>query len=58
MNIIRYTRIIRYWCNILATNDIIMTTVYKDMLKDCELGLDNLVSRVKKPLFDFGFGNI
>ena len=58
MYIIRYTRIIRYWCNILATNNIIMTTVYKDMLKDCELGLDNWVSKVKKLLFDFGFGNI
>ena len=28
------------------------------MLEDCELGLDNWVSRVKTMLFEYGFGNL
>ena len=56
--ITRYIRIIRYWCNLLRTNNIILSTVYNDMLRDCELGLDNWVSKVKSMLFEYGFGNI
>ena len=56
--ITRYIRIIRYWCNLLRTNNIIFSTVYNDMLRDCELGLDNWVSKVKSMLFEYGFGNI
>ena len=56
--ITRYILIIRYWCNLLRTNNIILSTVYNDMLRDCELGLDNWVSKVKSMLFEYGFGNI
>ena len=44
--ITRHVRIIRYLCNLIRTHTIILSTVYNDMLKDCELDLDNWVSRV------------
>ena len=56
--LVRYIRILRYWCNLLRTNNIILSTVYKGIVEDCELGLADLVTRVKKMFFEFGFGNI
>ena len=56
--ITRYVRIIRYWFNLSTTDTIILATVYKDMLEDCQKGLNNWVTMVKNMLFEFGFGNI
>lgn len=56
--ITRYVRILRYWFKILNTNNIILSTVYRNMLHDCEKGLNNWVTNVKHILFEFGFGNV
>ena len=54
----RYVRLIRYWINLLTTDNTILAMVYKDMLEDCEKGLYNWVTMVKNMLFESGFGNI
>jgi len=54
----RYTRIISYWCKILQSDNIIISSLYFRSLEDCKLGHSNWVSCVKKLLDDFGFSGV
>ena len=54
----RYTRIIKYWCKLRNTDNIILKTMYNISLNDCLDGKKNWVSNVKKMLDDHGFSHI
>jgi hypothetical protein len=54
----RFVRIIKYWCKIVHTDNIIMKTLYKIAVDDCEKGLKNWALNVKEMLYNNGFGNI
>jgi hypothetical protein len=51
----RYIRIIKYWFKLLYTDNIILRSVYQLALNDCNKGLCNWVTYVKKLLCDYGF---
>ena len=53
----RYVRIIKFWCKIISSENIIVKHLYKCMLKDCENGKKNWASNVKSLLDSFGFSN-
>ena len=54
----RYVRMIKYWCKLITTENILLKTIYNDALKDCNKGLKNWVYNIKKLLDDFGFSNV
>jgi len=54
----RYYRIIKYWCTLRQSNNIILNKLYDSGLVDCLLGHTNWVSNVKKLLDDYGFSNV
>ena len=54
----RYCKIIKYWCKVAHSNNIIVKTLYKLAVDDYLLGYSNWVSRVKKLLDDFGFSDM
>ena len=54
----RYVRIIKYWCKIVNTNNILLSTVYKIALDDHLKGRTNWVSNIKTLLCENGFGYI
>ena len=53
----RYVRIIRYWCKLIHTNNI-MSVVYKSAVDDISKGLKNWVGNVKSLLEEFGFAHV
>ena len=56
--ITRYVRIIRYWCRLLYTNNIILSSIYKNAVEEHSKGCRNWVGNVKAILNEFGFTNI
>ena len=54
----RYYRIIKNWCTLRQSNNIILIKVYDSGLADCLLGHTNWVSNVKKLLDDYVFSNV
>ena len=46
--ITRYLHILRYWFRLLNTDNIILQRVYSHALRDCNNGIKNLVTNVKK----------
>lgn len=54
----RYIRIIKYWCKLIITDNIILQTVYNQALSDCKRGRTNWVASVKKLLCDYGFAYV
>ena len=55
--ITRYIRIIKYWCKLLNTDNIIMKTIYRQSISDCSKGYNNWVSNVKQLLETYGFAD-
>ena len=49
----RYVRIIKYWCKVVNSDNIIIKKLYEQGLKDCENG--NWVASVKKLLNEYGY---
>ena len=54
----RFTRIIKYWCKLLKTENSILKKVYENMLIDCNNGKNNWVTKVKSLLCNYGFTNV
>lgn len=50
----RYVRIIKYWCKLINTDNIILRTIYEQCVDDCCNGLINWVSNVKDMLDVYG----
>ena len=54
----RYCKIIKYWCKIVQSENIILNRLYTLAVKDCLSGYTNWVSRVKKLLDEYGFSDV
>ena len=54
----RYMKIIKYWCKLLDTKNIILKTIYAQALQDCIKGKRNWVYNVKKIFDDYGMSEI
>jgi len=54
----RFVKIIKYWCKLINSDNIILQCVYKQALDDCKKGHKNWVTNVKKLLCDYGFAYI
>jgi len=50
--ITRYVRIIKYWCKICNSDNILIKTMYEVGLDNCNKGC------IKKMLYNYGFANI
>jgi len=53
----RYVRIIKYWCKICNSDNILIKTMYKVGLDNCNNGCKNWVDNVKKLLCNYGFAH-
>jgi hypothetical protein len=51
----RYVRIIKYWCKLINTDNIILKSIYELSVYDCQKGLNNWVTNVKNMLDMYGF---
>ena len=53
-------RIIRYWCKLVNTNNVILSTIYNTCttLEDVLNGQQNWTGNVKRLLEEFGFANV
>ena len=54
----RNVRIIKYWCKLLKSENILLQQIYQAMLIDCNNGLKNWASNVKSLLDTTGFSDI
>ena len=54
----RYVRIIRYWCKLVNTNNVILSTIYNTTLEDVLNGQQTWAGNVKCLLGEFGFANV
>ena len=54
----RYARIIKFWCGINKTDNILINTLYDSLLTDCIMGKKNWASNVKTLLDNFGFSYV
>ena len=54
----RYVRIIKYWCKVANSDNILVKTMYTEGVKDCEKGFKNWVANVKSLLNNFGLGYV
>jgi hypothetical protein len=54
----RYCRIIKFWCNIVQSKNIISNYIYADMLDQLNKGKTNWLVNVKKLLDSHGFSNV
>ena len=52
----RYVRIIKYWCKVATSENIIVKTVYNQSVCDCEKGYRNWAASVKNLLNIYGLG--
>ena len=50
----RYARIIKFWCRINETDNILINTLHDSLLTDCRMGKKNWASNVKTLLDNFG----
>ena len=55
--IARYVRIIRYWCKLVNTNNVILSTINNTALEDVLNGQRNWAGNVKCLLEEFGFAS-
>ena len=51
----RYVRIIKYWCKVVNSDNIIIKKLYEQGLRGCENGNINWVTSVKKLLNEYGY---
>ena len=58
MYISRYCKIVKYWCKITHSENIILNRLYNLAVRDSISGCTNWVSRVKRLLDDFGFSDM
>ena len=56
--ITRYKRIVKYWFNIMHSDNIIIQNVYNDAFVDYLNGKKNWVSDVKAIFDEFGFSEV
>ena len=54
----RYARIIKFWCEINETDNILINTLHDSLLNDCRMGKKNWASNVKTLLDNFGFSYV
>lgn len=54
----RYCKIIKYWCKLVDTDNIILSKLYDWGLSHCHLGHANCVSNVKALLDRYGFSHV
>ena len=54
----QYVRIIKYWCKVLNTDNIIIQKLYEQGLRDFENGKVNWIASVKKLLNEYGFSYV
>ena len=54
----RYERMVKYWGNVLKTDNIIMKTMYNDMLEKQKNGQKNWASQIKNILDMYGFSYV
>lgn len=54
----RYVKIIKYWCKIKDSNNILIRILYQQGLYDCNRGCKNWVYNVKSLLNNYGFPNV
>ena len=54
----RYVRMVKYWGNVLKTDNIIMKTMYNDMLEELKNGHENRASQIKNILDMYGFSYV
>ena len=54
----RHYKIIKYWCTLRQSNNIILIRLYDSGLADCLVGHTNWVSNVKTLLDGYGFSNV
>ena len=54
----RYVRMVKYWGNVLKTDNIIMKTMYNDMLEKQKNGQKNWASQIKNILDMYGFSYV
>jgi hypothetical protein len=54
----RYVRIIKYWFNVLNTENIILRKIYDEALTKCQNGCRNWVYGVKQLLNNYGFSYV
>ena len=54
----RYVRMVKYWGNVLKTDNIIMKTMYNNMLEKQKNGQKNWASQIKNILDMYGFSHV
>ena len=54
----RHVRIIKYWCNIVNSKNIIVNTLYNSLLSDIAKGKTNWAANVKSLLDNSGYSNV
>ena len=51
-------RIIKYWCKVVNTNNVILKYLNKSLLDDCQTGLNSWARNIKSLLDTCGFSYI
>ena len=54
----RYARIIKFWCQIQDSDNILINSLYDSLLAECSRGMNNWASSVKKLLDNYGFSYV
>ena len=56
--VVRFGRIIKFWCKIALSDNIILNNIYGLALRDCNLGKRNWLADVKSMLDNYGFSEV
>ena len=54
----RYVRIIKFWCHIVSSDNILVTYFYNNMVEACNNGATNWAGNVKSLLDNYGFSYV
>ena len=54
----RYARIMKFWCQIHDSDNILINSLYDSLLAECSRGMNNWASSVKKLLDNYGFSYV
>ena len=54
----RYVRIIKFWCHIVSSDNILCTYFYNNMVEACNKGATKWAGNVKSPLDNYGFSYV
>ena len=54
----RYVRIIKFWCRIVSSDNILVTYFYNNMVEACNNGATNWAGNVKSLLDNYGFSYV